>query len=384
VTWKHDRGLAPMLATAAQFRAEHPDVTIQWDARSLEDFGHFSVIALAERYDLAVIDHPFMGQVARERCFLPLDDLVDETDLQLLAASSAGASHESYHYAGRQWALAIDAACQVSGFRPDLLDQAGATVPQTWEQVLALAKIRQGFVSMPLSPVDALITFFTLCANCGRPPFESEDRVAEKETGQYALELLQALARHSIEGSLSANPIAIWGRMSSTEEIAYCPLAFGYSNYARSGYRRSTISFTDIPSTGGRGPSGSTLGGAGLAISSKCKQPDIAAAYMLWVAGEQCQRTTYIQMGGQPAHRAAWVDAEANRVTNGFFSSTLATLEAAWMRPRDPGFVDFQERAAKVIYDFLRNERSISSTLQALEALYRSRRTVQSFRETGC
>lgn len=360
-----------MVATAASFSATHPDVTIEWEARSLKEFGDSPVDVLAKHYDLVVIDHPFVGRVAEQGCFLPLENYIGETQLQVLAASSVGKSHQSYRIAGLQWALAIDGACQVSGFRPDLLERAGVGVPQTWEEVNELSKVRPGFASLPLCPVDALICFFTLCANAGEPPFDSAfGHIVKKDIGEYALLRLRDLAWNSIERSLSANPVAIWEKMSTTDEIAYCPLAFGYSNYARSGYRRTLVSFGAIPSFGKAGPTGSTLGGAGLAISKLCAHPEIAADYALWVASADCQRMIYVRSGGQPANRAAWVDADANTLTNGFFANTLPSIEAAWMRPRFSGFTDFQDSAAAVIASFLGNEQSVRETLDLLDKIY--------------
>ena len=176
----------------------------------------------------------------------------------------------SYYFEGHQWALPVDAAAQVAGYRADLLEANGFKVPQTWEEVLSLTKFRRGFVTPALSPLDSLMCFFTMCANLGEPPFTSTEKLVTNEIGQQALERLRVLAENSFEGALSANPIAIWERMSSSDEIAYCPLAFGYSNYARNGYRSKLVSFGLIPSSG-KGPVGATLGGAGVAISASCR-----------------------------------------------------------------------------------------------------------------
>lgn len=370
MTWKHDRGLAPLLATARRFSEEHPDVTIQWEARSLQKFGEASVQAFADQYDLVIIDHPFMGEVARARCFLALDEHYTPGQLEELKRDSVGPSYLSYCFEGHQWALPIDAAAQVAGFRADLLQNNGFKVPQTWEDVLELAKFRRGFVSVALFPLDALICFFTFCANLGEPPFTTNDKVVSTGTGQHALERLRALSEHSAEGALLANPVAIWERMSSSDEIAYCPLAFGYSNYARKDYRPKLVSFASIPSSG-RGPVGSTLGGTGLAISQKCEHRDVALAYAFWVASKECQRTLYVESGGQPASKRAWLDSHANQLTNGYFAATLTGIENAWLRPRFAGFERFQVAATTVIGQFLKTERSTRATLEGLDEIYR-------------
>lgn len=361
-----------MLATARRFSEEHADIRMEWDVRSLHEFGDASVRSFAEHYDLIVLDHPFMGEVARDRCLLPLDEYIPRATLDTLEGESAGASHQSYFYDGHQWALAIDAASHVAGYRADLLDAAGVRVPETWDEVLELAKIRPGFVSLALFPLDSLMCFFTLCANAGDPPFsENSSRVVNYDAGEFALLRLRDLAKSSVEDALTLNPIAMWERMSTTDEIAYCPLAFGYSNYARSGYRRSLLSFANIASSGEAGCAGATLGGAGLAISRRCKDIESAVQYAAWVASADCQRTLYVQSGGQPGNQRAWTDPVANALTNGYFERTLPTLEQAFLRPRFAEFPDFQNAAFDVIWKFLKDNGSPTATLNTLDQLYR-------------
>src|SRR5207247_7815374 len=111
MTWNHPRGIDPLVAHAKVYRASH-DVEILWDARPLEDFEAYPLDQLAERYDLIVIDHPHVGKAAAaaQECLQPLEAApVDQT---------VGYSHQSYYFEGKQWALAIDAAAQVSCRRP--------------------------------------------------------------------------------------------------------------------------------------------------------------------------------------------------------------------------------------------------------------------------
>src|SRR5438270_1196930 len=194
LTWKHDRGLAPLLATAIHFRQKHPEVKIQWETRSLQEFGEGSIQAVAEDYDLVIIDHPYMGLVAREKCFLPLDQHFAPDELNELSRDSVGQSYLSYCFEGHQWALPVDTAAQVAGYRADLLQASGFNVPQTWEEVLELAKVRRGFVTPALSPLDSLMCFLTLCANLGEPPFARTDKVVSRDIGEQVLERLRVLA----------------------------------------------------------------------------------------------------------------------------------------------------------------------------------------------
>jgi len=364
-----------MLATAAQFAESHPDVRIEWEARSLQGFADHPIRDLAEEFDLLVLDHPFMGTVAKGGYLVPLDNYIAAEVLSSLRSESVGASHQSYFYQGHQWALAIDAAAQVAGYRPDLLAAAGMKVPSTWDEVSELARIGKGFVTSPLLPVDSFCSFLTLCTSFGETPFAAGPpkvhKVVSKEAGESALRQLKALVECAITQAHELNPIAVWEKMSTTDEIAYCPIAFGYSNYARPGYRRAPIHFTNIPSRPPRAPVGSVLGGAGLAISARCKGLAAAIDYAQWVASAECQKTTYVHSGGQPANRKAWIDLGINEISNHYFEATLPTIEHAYLRPRFPGFIEFQSQASFLISDFLRGKLSSATTLNSLDECFR-------------
>ncbi|MER3485106.1 MAG: ABC transporter substrate-binding protein, partial [Chloroflexota bacterium] len=138
ISWDHPRGHDCMVASSEAYMAQHPEVRITWDTRSLKDFGDLPIARLAGKYDLLVIDHPFVGFAAEDGCLLPLDEYLDQAFLADQAANSVGPSHRSYIYAGHQWALATDAAGHVSAYRPDLLDEIGG-LPGTWDDVLRIA-----------------------------------------------------------------------------------------------------------------------------------------------------------------------------------------------------------------------------------------------------
>lgn len=365
MTWRHDRGYAPMVATAKQFAADHPEVAIDWEARSLSEFGEVHADHLAEKYDLVVLDHPYVGALAASRSFLALDEHLSPDLLCRHAMDSTGPSHASYEIDGHQWALAIDAAAQVTGYRADLLEREGVAVPQSWDEVLTLGRIRKGFVSLPLLPLDAFLAFCSICANAGEAPFSSDDASLSRATAEYGLDLLECLRECSVEQAPQENPIAIWERMSATDETGYCPLAFGYSNYSRPAYRNRRITFGVIPSAG-HGPVGATLGGAGLAVSARCAHRDIALAYAEWVASRECQSTLYVDSGGQPGSRAAWASDHANAITGGYFRATLPVLENAWLRPRHGSFPAFQAVGADIVAGFLEHKISLSHAVDEL------------------
>jgi len=371
ITWDHPRGLDPMRATATRFAEEHTGMRIDWVARSLQAFGEESIEELAREYDLLVIDHPFVGTAARSGCLLQLDSYLPSAFLAAQERESVGPSHRSYAYDGHQWALAIDAAAQVSAYRPDLLAMADRSVPLSWAEVFELADLAgRARVAMPLNPVNVICSFLTLCANHGEPPGREETRLVGRATGRIALDILRRLIERLHPESLDFTPPRLLDRMSTTNDIVYCPLLFGYSNYARRGYAPYLCRFANIPSVAGSGLYGALLGGAGLAISSRCQAVSAACAYAQWVASPDCQRTVYVASGGQPANRLAWTDPAVNAATSDFFDDTLETLDHAYVRPRHDGYIQGHDISGLVLHDYLRNGGSERSTLDRLDALY--------------
>jgi multiple sugar transport system substrate-binding protein len=350
ITWDHTRGYLPMVATAQRFSEIHPGVSITWDKRSLQQFADAPLADLAARFDLMVIDHPSIGEAVQQQLLLPLDEYLPVEFLADQAANSVGKSHASYTYDGHHYALAIDAATPVAGWRPDLLKRAEAEVPATWVEVLGLA--RRGLVTVPAIAIDSLMNFFMLANALGAEPFRGVDEVVPQAEGIEALELLRELVQLSAEGCVERNPIRTWQLLAESDGVAYCPFAYGYSNYSRAGYAANVLCAGGLVSLNGRALR-STLGGAGLGVSRSCREPAAALAYAEFVASPMVQRTLYAQAGGQPGHRAAWLDPALNAVTANFFANTLATLDSAWMRPRFVGFIGFQDAASKLVHEYL-------------------------------
>src|SRR5262245_34771331 len=195
-----------MLACAARWNERHPEAAVEWSFRSLTAFGDEPIEDAARTFDLVVIDHPFCGRAMETGCLVPLDDLVPAETLAELAADAVGPSHDSYAYAGRQWGLATDAACQLSALRP------GLEPPDTWEDALALA--RDGKSALPLSPPHAISSFLTLCAG---QVAADEERLVDDDVGERAWETLSVLYARGPAETLEWEPPETLARLATGE-----------------------------------------------------------------------------------------------------------------------------------------------------------------------
>src|SRR4030095_11800333 len=198
--------------------------------------------------------------------------------------NSVGYSHPSYIYKNSQWALAIDAATPAASYRTDLLEKNNIDLPQTWEDVLALAK--QGKVAVPAIPIDLLMNFYSFCIAYGKEPFQNLDEVIDEETGITAIETMKKLYSLIDKKMFSSNPIAVAELMSSTDDHWYCPFAYCYSNYSRTGYAKNLLHYTDVVSFNGN-KLRTTIGGTGLAVLVFSKHKELAIDFTRWiVSGE--------------------------------------------------------------------------------------------------
>jgi multiple sugar transport system substrate-binding protein len=369
MTWDHARGYDPMVATAAEWARRHPGVTITWEKRSLQAFADRPIREMAHSYDLIVIDHPHVGEVAAEGNLLAFDGVGRDAELAVLAAQSVGQSHASYAFEGRQWGLAIDAATPVAAFRPDRLDAA----PQSWEEAKRLAA--RGEVGFALIPVNALMTFFGLARNMDYPVAADPEHLVAREHAAHVLGELREMAALMDPRCLSLDPIGIYEWMGrSADGPAYSPFGYGYTNYSRAGFCPYPLVFADAPGFGDNGPRGTVLGGTGIAVSAFTAHPQVALDYAFWIAGAECQKGLYFTSGGQPGNAAAWEDDACNAACRNFFRNTRRTLDTAWVRPRYNGYMQLQHLAGDIVHACLTGALTEAEAIDRLDAAYRETR----------
>lgn len=112
---------------------------------------------------------------------------------------------------------------------------------------------------------------------------------------------------------LSWNPIQVYEAMTDRDDVAYCPFAFGYSNYAHPHPRWAAP--------------GSPPRQAAASGKRRC--------------------STRVTSHPKHAKEPSTSKAAASR-------DTLATLDRAYLRPRHCGYIDFQPRAGAPLHRFLR------------------------------
>ncbi len=365
ITWDHPRGYNPLVA-ASKVYEEQFGVSVQWEKRSLSNFGDQSLVALAKQFDLLIIDHPHAGVANDTGCLLPLDDLLTYEQLQQLEQQSAGPSFLSYYYQQKQWALPVDAAMQCASSRPDLMGE--HAVPTIWEEVFELAeslKSKNLQVGTALCATDCLCTFLSLTAQFGSSVRENNQLLVTREVGLQVLQLMRTMRDNFHIKSLDWNPIQLYDHMATEDDIAYSPLAFCYTNYSREVFRKNKLSYHNAPWT-----KNVVLGGAGISVSANSSHPKEAAGYAAWLCSAAIQNSVYVKEQGQPCNIVAWKNDDANALTNNFFANTMDTLTYAYVRPRYGGWPAFQQWLGETLHDYLTNDLQPETVLDQLQEAY--------------
>jgi multiple sugar transport system substrate-binding protein len=370
LTWDHPRGRNALVAAASHALATQ-GLEIVWTTQPLEGFESRPIQEIGEQYDLVVLDHPHLGEAVARGALLPLDRLLSPEAQQEIADDSIGACFESYRYDGRLWALPLDAASQVMALRADLLDE---PAPTTWDAVEALAA-RSRSVVLSLAGPHALLSLFSIAValDASGAPAE-EDALFPPETLSAAFEQMARLFGHMPRHALALNPIALLQAMATRADIVLCPLVYGYVNYAEPGAGRRALRFVDAPRCAAGGRPGSTLGGTGIALCSRCAVSEALLTHLLWLTSAPVQTGLIPAHDGQPSRRSAWFDPALNARWGGFYRGTAATLEQAFVRPRHAGYVAFQVAASEYLRAALAEARSGARVAQELGEMYRRSR----------
>lgn len=357
ITWDHPRGYQPLAGNAGAFAAANPGIEVHWERRSLRDFGVQPIEDLAKQFDLLVIDHPFTGRARKLGCLLDLRPLFPPEFHAMLERETVGPSTRSYDYDGL-WGLPTDAACQVASYRADLLSELGFEAPpETFDEVLELGRAARAagkYLTLPTCQTDLSCLVATISANLGSPMQRLDDKMLDPAVFEATLGYIRQLVELSNPESREWNPIQTYDAMVTRDDLVYLPMAFGYTNYSRTGVTQP-LTFANIAGPGKDPRAGAILGGAGCAISAQCQNVEAAVTYLTWVHQPSHQAGDYFVQGGQPGLRAAWVNPSVNAACGDFFANTLETIDKAWLRPRFDGFIHAYEHMALLVHRWLKD-----------------------------
>lgn len=364
LTWDHPRGYRVLEEVARSAGAP----TVLWDRQPLEGFENGPDKEQVSNYDLIVVDHPAVGAAAVAGWLLPMEELFNNIELAAWASETVGSSFESYRFGSHYWALPVDAAAQVGAWCAHVFhngESPATATPKTWAEVAELG--HEIPMALCLGGPHALLMLAAIALSAGGPLMAEPGHFVGRDAGEAAFEMMQQLLG-LCEPSISwGNPISVLEAVASGAAV-YCPLVYGYVTYQNA--CRNRLRAVDAPSWKLGGRRGSVLGGAGVAVSSRCNRLAAAARELRRLMAPPVQVDTYAAFDGQASLVAAWEDPLVDQQTHGFYRATRATIDEAWVRPRWPGYTSFQQHGSEVVREGLRSGAKASSVLNALDDVW--------------
>jgi multiple sugar transport system substrate-binding protein len=132
------------------------------------------------------------------------------------------------------------------------------------------------------------------------------------------------------------------------------------------------LSFAPFPGTVAPYAAGTAIGGTAVGLSRHCKDQPAALAFIVFLLSDEAQQEIIPAHHGQPALVSAWENAVVDERCNRFYSATRSTIDTAWIRPRLPGYPNFQKELGVVVRRTMAKELTIDAALAAIEALART------------
>jgi multiple sugar transport system substrate-binding protein len=241
-------------------------------------------------------------------------------------------------------------------------------LPDTWDDVLALSRDRR--VALSVAGPHAFLSFCSILVAFGEQPNDGgAGDFVPAEPATRVFELMAELVGRAPAGAETLNPIAMLEAMAAGDGIDYCPLVYGYVNYSAAEAGRP-LTFGEAPAAAPGGRRGSTIGGTGIAVTTRCTPSPELTEHLRWLLSPVAQRGFIPRHAGQPSARSAWTDDAVNRASRNFYADTLATIDASWVRPRYSGYIRFQSEASVLLRRAFAERSPAAPALGELNRLY--------------
>ena len=303
-----------------------------------------SLLGRDDSFDLVYLDVTWTAKFAAAGWLVPLDD-------DFAAAEQAGflpAALEAGRYQGSLYRVPMRTDVGLLYYRRDLLDAAGMAPPETFDDLVRVARALQsppgrwGFVWQG-SQYEGLVCNYleVLRGHGGYWVDDGTRRVGlEDEPARAALTTLRGMLA-------GGDPISPPGVTAYKEDESRRLFQDGRAVFLRSwSYVWRLVQARDSPLAGKVGvrpmvrasaPAAGTLGGWGLGVSRFSRFRDHAVRFVRHAATLPSQRALCIDSGYAPALRAAYDDPELRRA-NPFLAELLRLHEHAVPRPILPRY----------------------------------------------
>lgn len=273
---------------------------------------------------------------------LPLDEFVSDTSGYFEGTLAA------CKWDGKLTALPWFMDTGMLYYRQDLLDKAGAQVPQTWAEMAALGKAAQDAGDAEFGylwqgkQAEVLVCDAVEAIASNNGAILAEDGRSSRIGEPEAVAAIQFL--HDSIGSISPRDVLSWD-----EEPSRQPFTAGRAMFLRNWSYVWPIAqdpkVSEVVGKIGAGPlphfdggrSASCLGGYQLGMNANTKNRDAAWEFMSWVSAPEQQKRVALNFGLGPSRPALFDDPELNE-KQPFMATLRPVFTGATARPVTPEY----------------------------------------------
>ena len=321
-------------------------------------------------YDLAMADDPWMPELCEAGIFANLTDLGYEADPDFVRASLDIGRHP--YGEGDLFALPFAGNVQLLFYNKQVLEDAGFTVPESWEDVLKIAKAvngkdgKVGYVIRGQQGNPIVSDFLPVLWAYGGDVFDADwnitiDTPEAKEALKLYMDLLANGANYEKNDIVAA---------VSDGKAA---MSLGWPSWYISG-ESASAEYASIPSKATNSSTAYPTGMIGnwmMGVTANSGNSELALKFLEYVTSADVQKKA-AELGGVPTRTSVFTDSEL-LVKYPYFETILTSTENSVVRPRTPLWTDVETAYGTELSSAISETKSVEQALAdaraAIEAI---------------
>jgi multiple sugar transport system substrate-binding protein len=357
-------GPGTALQNAATKWNESHDIKVSVDLLDYDATRQRTVLSFSSGkndYDVIGMDYAWMQQYVNSDYLMPINDMVSKASDTINMNDYIKAYVDWGTIDGTQYALPWFGAVYMLTYRTDLLEQAGVSVPKTWDEYVAAAqtlKDKTGvngstFIGKRDDPL--LCEYWSVAWSYGAQITDNG-----KTSGMNSPQAVQALEAWSkILPSAPGDALASdWPAAAAQFAEGKTAMMLNFSDtsdalIADSSNIKGKVGFAPLP-TGPTGKRTPNLGGWGLGISAKSQHQQEAFDFVAWATAAEQQQAGLTDGGS--SSRVSVLSDPMNQQKFPYFAAALTNYNDAVFFPRTEHWVDWEAAMAPPLSNALNGE----------------------------
>jgi multiple sugar transport system substrate-binding protein len=331
----------------ARFEAANPSIDVELvegPAATNERENQYSLSLGAGdgTYDLAYMDVIWVPKFASRGWLRPLDDRLPPAEREAFLPGDIRGSIVG----GRLYRVPMRSDAGMLYYRKDWVNRA----PETFEELVTLAKQlhappgRYGFVFQGKQYEGLVCDFLEVLWGHGGDVFDESGQVAlDRPEAVRALEWLAVAAK-----TIAPEGVTTYQELESLQVFLDGKVAFmrnwpfAWTKCQAEGSEvRGKVGIVPMVHAAGQ-KSAATLGGWGFGITTSCRNPDAAWAFIAFATQPEQQKTLHFRNGAIPTRRALFEDADIVKASP-HYPELYKALLAARPRPVHPKYAQISD-----------------------------------------